>query len=103
MAASGATWQTRTARCRRALFLCLSFMSVRAAVRTPTARVILAQCPEIMYRWHRDYPLGMALSKVSGTRVLERLRDFTRDRGMPRHTLLSTEVKTVAEAPGGDG
>ncbi len=56
-----------------------------------------------MYRWHRDYPLGAALSKVSGARVLERLRDFAADRGMPAHTRLSTEVETMQEAPSGDG
>jgi hypothetical protein len=56
-----------------------------------------------MYRWHRDYPLGAALSKVSGARVLERLREFAADRGMPRHTRLSTEVETMQGAPSGDG
>ena len=64
---------------------------------------LLYQCPEIMYRWHRSYPLGHALSKVKGTRVLERLREFAADQGMPRHTLLSTEVVTMQEAPSGDG
>ena len=56
-----------------------------------------------MYRWHRSYPLGPALSKVKGTRVLERLREFAADHGMPGHTLLSTEVVTMQEAPSGDG
>ncbi len=56
-----------------------------------------------MYRWHRNYPLGMALSKVKGARVLERLCEFAADRNMPQHTLLETEVVTVQEAPSGDG
>ena len=61
------------------------------------------QCPEIMYRWHWRYPLGHPLSKVKGARVLERLREFAADRGMPARTLLCTEVVTMQEAPGGDG
>ena len=56
-----------------------------------------------MYRWHRSYPLGHPVSKVKGTRVLERLREFAADQGMPRHTLLSTEVVSMQEAPSGDG
>ena len=63
----------------------------------------LCQCPEIMYRWHRSYPLGHALSKVKGARVLERLREYAADQGMPRHTLLSTEAVAMQEAPSGDG
>ena len=51
-----------------------------------------------MYRWDPKYPLGNGpLDRITGSRILERLRDYARDYQMFDHARFRTEVETVKE------
>ncbi len=58
----------------------------------------MPQCPEIMYRWSHEYPLGKGpLDRISGSRVLQRMQEYARDLHMYDHARFGTEVVTATE------
>jgi hypothetical protein len=60
------------------------------------------QCPEIMYRWDKTYPLGKGpLDRIKGSRILEVLKQYARDHKMFDHVRFRTEVVTVKEEDDG--
>jgi len=60
------------------------------------------QCPEIMYRWDKTYPLGKGpLDRIKGKRILEVLRTYAIDHKLYDHARFGTEVVTVKEEDDG--
>ena len=60
------------------------------------------QCPEIMYRWDKTYPLGKGpLDRIKGSRILEVLQTYALDHELYDHLRFGTEVVTVKEEDDG--
>lgn len=60
------------------------------------------QCPEVMYRWDRTYPLGKGpLDRIKGSRILEVLQTYALDHELYDHCRFGTEVATVIEEDDG--
>ena len=60
-------------------------------------RMVL-QCPEIMYRWDSNLPLGKGpLDRIPGSVVLKKLRLYAKELGIYRQVRFGTEVETIWE------